>query len=427
MSRILVVTVGSRGDVQPYLALAKGLQDAGHDVALATCERFAPFAAEHDVPFAPLSDEILMLLDSDAGRSALDDASGFFGTVKANLRLARAAGPINERLMHDVWEAARAFEPDLVVYHPKAIAAPHVAERLGATPVLGLVVPVSVPTGDFPMVGLPALRLGRWYNRLTYRLVGLGYASYDRMVDRFRRATLGLGERKHAALTTTLPDGRPIEVVHGISEHLLPRPADWPEHVHETGYWFLDVADAWSPPEELVAFLDGGDPPVYVGFGSMAGRDPKRITRAVVGALEAAGVRGIIATGWGGMDAEDFPDSILRIDEAPHDWIFPRVAAVVHHGGAGTTAAGLRAGRPTVVCPFIVDQFFWGRLVAEAGAGSAPIHQRKLTAERLAAAIREVVEDAGIRSTAEDIGRRIREEDGVAAAVACIDRVLART
>lgn len=425
MPRILVVTVGSRGDVQPYVALAKGLQDAGHEVILATCGRFAPFVAEHGVPFGPLSDDILLLLDSEEGRSTLDEASGIVGLVKTNIRLVGEAKRINEKLMHDVWQVAEPFAPDLVIYHPKAMAGPHVAEKLGAAAVLGLVVPVSVPTGEFPMVGLPALPWGAWYNRFTYKLVEVGYAQYDKIVNRFRSETLGLPEKKGAALTTTLPDGRPIPVIHGISEHVLPRPADWPAHAHETGYWFLDAPETWSPPAELEEFLAAGDPPVYVGFGSMAGRDPKRITQAVIGALEQAGVRGIIATGWGGMETEELPDSILRITEAPHDWIFPRVAAVVHHGGAGTTAAGLRAGRPTVVCPFIIDQFFWGRVVAESGAGSTPVPQKKVTAERLAAAIRQVVTDDGIRSTAADVGRRIRAEDGVAAAVGSIEGILA--
>ncbi|WP_217275163.1 glycosyltransferase [Microbacterium hominis] len=424
MSRILVVTVGSRGDVQPYVALARGLQEAGHDVTLATCGRFAPFVAEHGVAFAPLSDDILLLLDSDAGRATIDEASGALGLIRSSIRLARQAGPINERLMADVWDVARTTRPELVIYHPKALAAPHVADKLGATAVQGLVVPVSVPTGDFPMIGMPALPVGRWYNRFTYRLAALGYASYDKMANRFRQETLGLAPKKRAAMSPTQPDGRALEVIHGISSHVLPRPADWSARAQLTGYWFLDAPSDWTPPADLLAFLDAGDPPVYIGFGSMAGRDPERITRSVVEALEATGMRGIIATGWGGMDAAHLPPSVMHIVDAPHDWIFPRVAAVVHHGGAGTTAAGLRAGRPTVVCPFIVDQFFWGALVARSGAGSAPVPQKKITPARLAAAIREVVTDDRIRERAAEVGRRIRDEDGVTAAVRQIERIL---
>ncbi|NEO00729.1 MAG: glycosyltransferase family 1 protein, partial [Moorea sp. SIO3I7] len=170
--------------------------------------------------------------------------------------------------------------------------------------------------------------------------------------------------------------------------------------------------------------LDAGNPPVYVGFGSMAGRDPQRLTEIVIEGLQQANVRGIIATGWGGLAVDDLPDSIFKIDSAPHDWLFPRMAAVVHHGGAGTTAAGLRAGRPTIICPFFVDQPFWGDRVHALGVGSKPIPQKTLTAEKLATAIREVTTNQTIRQNAEALGKQIRDEDGIANAIAIIESQL---
>jgi len=423
LAAILIATVGSRGDVQPYIALALGLRKAGHDVTIAACARFASWITEHGLGFASLSDDILKLLDSDSGRAALEDSAGVLGTVKTSIRLARRAGPINEQLMNDVWDAARAAEPDLVIYHPKALAGPHVAEALGVPAILAVPVPMAVPTGEFPMIGMPRLPLGAWYNRLTYQTAKLGYRSYDKGVRAFRLAALGLDGPGHA-LTTTLPDGQPIEVLHAISAQVMPRPADWPGHAHLTGYWFLDAGGSFTPPAELVEFVGAGDPPVYVGFGSMAGRDPARMTRIVVEALRLAGVRAILATGWGGLETGPLPDTVLPITEAPHDWIFPRVAAVVHHGGAGTTAAGLRAGRPTVVCPFIVDQFFWGRRVEALGAGPSPIPQKKLSPDNLAAAITQATSDCGIAAAAAEIRSRLREDDGVANAVRVIAAVL---
>ncbi|WP_018221725.1 glycosyltransferase [Salinispora pacifica] len=430
--RILVITVGSRGDVQPYVALGKGLQSAGHDVTLATCARFRSFVTDQGLAYGELSDDILQLLDSASGRAAMEDTTGLLGAVRTNIRLARQANPINRRLLTDAWAAARQAEPDLVVYHPKVLAGPHIAERLGVPVVLALPVPVAVPTGDFPLVGLPELPLGRWYNRLTYRLAGAGYRMYDGMVNTFRRDALGLPKTRGAALTTRLPDGRPIPVLHGISEHVLPRPADWPGHAHLTGYWFLDDAARWQPPAALVDFIEAGDPPVYVGFGSMAGRDPRRLTRLVGEALRRAGVRGIVATGWGGLAATEpsgteSSDTIWHLTQAPHDWLFPRMSAVVHHGGAGTTAAALRAGKPSVICPFLLDQFVWGRQVFALGAGSAPIPQRKLTAQRLATAIRAVTTDADIQAAAAKLGRSLASEDGVANAVGRIDALLGPT
>ncbi|WP_027660582.1 glycosyltransferase [Salinispora fenicalii] len=422
--RILVITVGSRGDVQPYVALGKGLQLAGHDVTLATCARFQSFVTDQGLAYGQLSDDILLLLDSAAGRAAMEDATGVLGAVKTNIKLARQANPINRRLLSDAWTVARQAKPDLVIYHPKVLAGPHIAEKLDVPVVLALPVPVAVPTGDFPLVGLPQLPLGRWYNRLTYRLAGAGYRMYDGMVNTFRRDTLGLAKTSGAALTTRLPDGRPIPVLHGISEHVLPRPADWPGHAHLTGYWFLDDAAHWQPPADLVDFIAAGDPPVYVGFGSMAGRDPRRLASLVSEALRRAGVRGIIAAGWGGLAETESSDRIWHLTQAPHDWLFPQMSAVVHHGGAGTTAAALRAGKPSVVCPFLLDQFVWGRQVFALGAGSAPLPQRKLTPQRLATAIRTVTTNADIRATAASLGRSLAAEDGVANAVARINTLL---
>jgi sterol 3beta-glucosyltransferase len=172
--------------------------------------------------------------------------------------------------------------------------------------------------------------------------------------------------------------------------------------------------DAWQPPSQLQAFLDAGEPPVYIGFGSMAGRDAAKKAQAAVGALQMSGQRGIIATGWGGMSTEELPESIFKINAAPHDWLFERVKAVVHHGGAGTTAAGLRAGKPTVISPFFGDQPFWGRRVAELGVAADPIPQKKLEAGNLAAAIDQVTSNLDLIARAETLGKKINAEDGVA-------------
>jgi len=199
-----------------------------------------------------------------------------------------------------------------------------------------------------------------------------------------------------------------------VSEHVIPRPADWPKDAHLTGYWILEPNASWQPSPELVQFLEAGPPPVYIGFGSMAGKEPEAKARIVIEALAKAGQRGIIASGWGGLQASDLPDSIYMIDEAPHHWLFPRVSTVVHHGGAGTTAAGLYAGKPSIICPFIADQPFWGQRVHALGVGPAPIAQGKLTADNLAAAIQTATSDENMRSKAAALGEKLRAEDGVA-------------
>lgn len=215
--------------------------------------------------------------------------------------------------------------------------------------------------------------------------------------------------------------GRPVLRLYPYSPAVIPTPADWDANSIATGYWFLEQTDEWTPDPALLRFLAAGPAPVYVGFGSMPAEDATAKTRVVLEALAEAGLRGVLATGWGGLSAAEVPDSVFTLDAAPHDWLFTRMAAVVHHGGAGTTGAGLRAGVPTVICPFFGDQPFWGRRVAALGVGPAPIAQKKLTAERLAAALRSATGDPEIRSRAAALSATIRREDGIGRAIEAIE------
>lgn len=195
-------------------------------------------------------------------------------------------------------------------------------------------------------------------------------------------------------------------------------------HNRITGYWSLDEAPDWRPPARLVEFLESGPPPVYVGFGSMAHRNPQQTTQLVHKALQRSGQRGVLATGWGALSGAQWPHTsdLFMLDSIPHSWLFPRMAAVVHHGGSGTTGAGLRAGVPSVLVPHAGDQPFWARRVADLGVGPRPIPRRRLTAERLAAAIARAVRDEEMRARAAAVGQRIRAEDGVGQAIGIIER-----
>ena len=201
------------------------------------------------------------------------------------------------------------------------------------------------------------------------------------------------------------------------SPSIIPHPADWPESVHVTGYFFLNTMADWQPSPELRAFLGAGDPPVYIGFGSMGGRNPEQLAGIIVEALARSGQRGLLLTGWGGLHPELVPENVFVVDSAPHNWLFPRMAAVVHHGGAGTTAEGLRAGVPAVIVPFVLDQPFWGARVKAMGLGPEPIPKKKLTADRLASAIRKAITDSAMRQRASSCGAAIRAENGVGNAV----------
>ena len=417
---VFIATVGTRGDVQPFVALGRGLQAAGHRVTICTSERFRPFVEDHGLAYGYMSNALLDLMDSQAGRQAMEETVGVFGFIKTTIKLLRQAKSINRSLIEDSWKAAEAAQPDLIIYHPKVLSGVHLAEKLGVPVMMGFYLPMVVPTREMPAAGLPDLKLGAWYNMLTYTLVHKGFNTYMGVVQTFRKEKLELPPFPKSAGVLHTATGEPIPVLHAFSHHLIPPPTDWPAHAHVTGFWFLDRDEEWAPPADLVHFLDSGDPPVYVGFGSIFGKNPAKTARIVVDALQEAGVRGVIATGWGGLHAGDLPDTIFKIEEAPHDWLFPRMAAVVHHGGVGTTAAGLRAGRPTVICPFFGDQPFWGKVVHQLGAGSKPIPQKKLTVKKLAAAIREVTTSHEIKEKAASLGASIRQEDGVGNAVELI-------
>ena len=425
--KVFVATIGTRGDVQPYVALAEGLRRAGHDVTVCTSTRYASLITDRGLDYGPLRDDLVALVETPEGRAAIAGAGGSIGGLRALLGLVRRSLDIQRDVFADGWEAVRDADPDVIVYHPKMAIAQQYAEVLGVPAVMAPLFPVFLPTRAYPTPGFPRLRGGGWltaaYNRMTHRLVRAVVSAACRWLFASWREAHDLPPQPWGADLLQAPDGTRVPILNGWSPHVAPAPPDWPQHRVETaGYWFLDRRDDWTPPAALEAFLDDGPPPVYVGFGSMAGRHPERTTRIVLDALAQAGLRGVLARGWGGLVPGDAPASVHLLDQVPHDWLFPRVAAVVHHGGAGTTAAGLRAGRPTVVCPFFGDQPFWGRRVYERGAGPAPIPQKKRTVERLAAALVEATGRADIRRKAAALGAKIRREPGVDRAVAFIER-----
>jgi UDP:flavonoid glycosyltransferase YjiC (YdhE family) len=235
--------------------------------------------------------------------------------------------------------------------------------------------------------------------------------------DAARARVLGLGPGANG-FSRLLRESR--QTLYGYSPSVVPTPADWGPHAQATGYWFLPRLDSWQPPRELVDFLASGPKPVCIGFGSMTTRNPAAATELVARACERARVRGLLLTGWGGLERAKLGDDVLALDGAPHDWLFPRVAGVIHHGGAGTTSAALRAGVPCMAATFIADQQFWGRRIAALSCGPAPIPFRKLDVESLAERIRALVDTPAYREGAAALGARLRAEDGCARAAAAL-------
>lgn len=423
--KILLCTYGTRGDVEPILALALGLQRAGFDVLLATSERFQRWIEQHGVRAFAMSDASLAQIESADGRAMLEGGH-LLKRICAGIRLYQKSGPINDTLMRQTWAAAQAFSPDLIVYHAKLFAAPHVAEALKVPAVMATLQPVVVPTAAFPAMGLPRLKLPG-YNRWSYRLVRRSFGVFRKAINRFRRTHLGLGPVSTARHVLFPPGAGLIPVLHAYSQHVIPRPADWPASAHTTGYWRLGDHANYTPDPALDAFLSAGPAPVFVGFGSMTSVDPKSLGALVIGALRKAGQRGIIAKGWADLEIAA-ADDIIGIEATPYAWLFPRMAAVVHHGGAGTTAEGFYAGAPCVICPFFGDQPGWADVSVKLGVGAGPVPRRTLTVDRLATAIEEAVASARHRAHARRLAEALHAEDGVGNAVSLIcDRIDAET
>jgi sterol 3beta-glucosyltransferase len=309
---------------------------------------------------------------------------------------------------------------DAVVYHPGASIGYFAAQHLNIPSILATPFPMT-PTREFPsLIIYDKIRPGKAGNYLSHKLFEKMMWGSGTPVKKFWMKKFGtLPENFSCPYGKQITKDSPTIV--SCSNYVFPRPADWPEHVYNTGYWFLDEEEDWRPSNELLEFLDKGAPPVYVGFGSIGdAAAAAQTTGLVIEALKRSGQRGILATGWNGLsDIGNLPEEIFILESAPHAWLFPRMSAVVHHGGAGTTAAGLRAGVPSILIPFSNDQFAWGRRVYELGVGSKPIPRNKLNAERLSVAINEVLTDQ-IRAAAKDLGSKIQSENGAATAVQII-------
>jgi sterol 3beta-glucosyltransferase len=410
--KILIITMGTRGDVQPFVALGVGLKQAGHTVTICTSNRFQSFIREYGLNYAYINDELLKLIDTDASRAVIESKGNAFFLWQQTM-------PVIRQTLDEVWTAAQ--EAEVLIYHPKALGGYHIAEKLQIPGFMSLLLPLYTPTNAFPSPIFSNLK-GGWYNQLTYQLVPLLTVPYLNVINQWRQERLGLRARTWNEKEILGSHGNSIPIFYAYSSHVIPRPSDWNSSTIVTGYWYLDTPTDFAPPPQLCDFLADGKPPVCIGFGSMTGQNPTALTEIVLTALRNTGQRGILLTGWGGMRNAYLPDDVFNLEAIPHDWLFPQVAAVVHHGGAGTTAAVLKAGVPNVIIPFFGDQPFWGQRVEKLGVGPKPIPKKHLTAEKLAAAINVAVNDQEMRQRARSLGAKIQAENGVAQAVNVINR-----
>lgn len=419
--RIAVITTGARGDTEPFVALAVRLMRDGHSVTLAARPDFAGLATAHGVEFAPAGRPYQPFIAGAAGASAIGPGH-LLRQVRYGLRQRKY---FSDRLSQDAWQAAQGA--DAIIYKYSWVTGYTIAGKLGIPCAAAMPFPLT-PTSAFPSFLLGrGIDRGRLLNRAVWGVTGQVAWQLLRGEDNALRRQLGL-----RPLPVQGPAARQqreaMPVYYAYSPAVLPRPADWPGRMLVTGYWFLDPPPGWQPPEGLARFLAGGPPPVSIGFGSMASRDPRATLNLALRALDLSGQRGVLLSGWAGIGTGcALPGHVFAAGAIPHSWLFPRTAAVVCHGGAGTTGAALRAGVPPVITPLAADQPSWARVVHNAGAAPAPVPFGSLTAERLAAAIRQALTDQQIRQRAADLGTQIRAEDGARRTAGLFAQHVART
>lgn len=417
--RVALIAAGSRGDVQPFIALARGFQRAGHSVHIATHGEWRPYLEPLGIEVADLPIDFAALLETADGRELMARGTNPFASTRA---LTRLIEPLIETTAAGLEAICRGADALIAGQLGVLIG----DDRLASLQIPYLLAPLLpfTPTVEFPSPLIPPLPA--WIPMRST----LNLTSHRVLLTVMRMAMASAGRRVVRAGSQRTPTRHPSgqrPTIYGYSASVLPRPRDWPAHIHTTGYWFLESPTDWTPPHSLSDFLAGGQPPVYIGFGSMKSADAPRVTDVALAALRATGQRGVLYAGHGGLERRDDTDDVQFIGPTPHDWLFPKMRAAVIHGGAGTTSAALRAGLPTTIVPYLVDQPFWGAQVARIGVGPEPILRRKLSVESLTRAIETMASDREMQVRAERLGERLRAEDGVARAVGIAEEYFGRT
>ncbi|KAL2136272.1 hypothetical protein VTI74DRAFT_4507 [Chaetomium olivicolor] len=440
---VVVQIVGSRGDVQPFVALGKVLRETyGHRVRLATHANFRSFVEENGLEFFNIGGDpaqlMAFMVKNPGLMPALDTLKSgeikrrrqeieeiLMGCWRSCIEAGDGMGaappqhrrdePVDERFVLPGDPRNRPFVADAIIANPPSFAHIHLAEKLGIPLHMMFTMPWT-PTRAFPhpLADIVSTNADAAItNYVSYALVEMmTWQGLGDVINRFRESILDLDPISLLWAPGLLNRLR-VPATYCWSPALTPKPTDWMPEITVAGFYFLNLESNYTPERDLAAFLAAGPPPVYIGFGSIVVDDPDALTQTIFGAIIKSGVRAIVSQGWGGLggDAAGVPEGVFMLGNCPHDWLFKHVSAVVHHGGAGTTAAGIKAGLPTVVVPFFGDQVFWGSMVAKAGAGPPPIPYKKLTAENLALAIESALQPE-TQARARELGEKIKEEKG---------------
>ncbi|KAG9019159.1 hypothetical protein FRB90_005732 [Tulasnella sp. 427] len=415
---IVIMIVGSRGDVQPYIALGNRLKEHGHRIRIASHETFRKMVRDAGLEFHSIGGDPAELMSYMVRNPGLlpGTESLLNGDIpKKRKMLAEILNDCWKACIHADEETGTPFAADAIISNPPAFAHIHCAEALGIPLHLSFTMPWCATTAfPHPLVSFKSSNAeGGLSNYFSYAMADLiQWQGIGDIINHFRTKTLGL-DTLSIRSGPSLVDRLKVPWTYCFSPNLIPKPKDWMNHIDVVGFYFLEGAKHYQPERDLEDFLAAGPPPVYIGFGSVVVEDAAAMTQTIFDAVKLANVRAIVSAGWGGLGGKDVPSDIFILTgSVPHDWLFTKVSAVCHHGGAGTTAIGLLLGKPTIIVPFFGDQPFWGDMVHKAGAGPQPIPQKKLKTERLAGAITYCLTEKA-RLAAGVMAEKIRAENGL--------------
>jgi UDP:flavonoid glycosyltransferase YjiC (YdhE family) len=445
---IVIQVVGSRGDVQPFVALGKVLKDVhGHRVRLATHPVFKGFVQENGLEFFSIGGDparlmafmvknpslrpgLRTLTNGDVGQRRKDVAEYIQGCWRSCYRADDGTENGHEESSTsntDSRTTAKHFVADCIIANPPSFAHIHCAQKLGIPLHIMFTMPYS-PTQAFPhpLANIQSSNADpQLTNYISYAMVEmLSWQALGDIINRFRSKCLGLDPISRIRGPGML---HRLKIPHTYcwSPALIPKPKDWSSHIDISGFYFLNSTSTYVPNADLLVFLNNGPPPVYIGFGSIVLDDPNAMTELIFETARKTGQRVLLSKGWGGIGADELciPKNVFMLGNVPHDWLFQQVSCVVHHGGAGTTSAGISAGRPTVIVPFFGDQPFWGSMVARAGAGPDPIPHKQLTADKLAEAIKFCLRSETLEC-ARELASKIAAEKGCEMGAQSLHRLL---
>ena len=411
--RISMVAIGSTGDVRPYVLLGKELKKRGHEVTIVCFDMTEKMVTEAGLNFAPLAGSVkdIFMAVMTPGTNGFTFLPKFKNALLDDL----------PQFPHTLEEGCKDAEAIICTFFGSVVYS--IAEKHNI-PCIQTHYFLMDYNDMFPITTAPGLKMGKAWNKVSYKM---GYALINTLEWHYLsdwRSEEGMKSKKISMSPDYYINGHKIPVLYAISPLLVPRAPEWDEHIHMTGFWTDPEPCEYEPEPSLVRFLEEGEKPVYIGFGSMVSGDMGQTLDIVLKAVAASGVRAIIGRGWGGgaLDAALSNPNVYVADYIPHDWLFSRVSAVVHHGGAGTTAAGVLACKPTLVVPFGGDQPFWGQRIYDLGIGPKPIKRENLTVEKLADALIKLTHTPRFNVAVSEIGERMKYENGTLLAADIVER-----